>query len=106
MIQKGIRFFCVICLAFSAAFLATDAIRISVADAGLSGTPQSATQAPYWLGVYQGKVAAFQAGQEEPIEVFDLYLSSLPEINQQELLRGLPAQNKRELQAFIEDYTS
>ncbi|HIT54158.1 MAG TPA: hypothetical protein IAD07_09500 [Candidatus Fimivicinus intestinavium] len=106
MIQKGIRFFCVICLVFSAAFLTTDAIRASVADAGLSGNSQATAQAPYWLGIHQGKVASFQAGHAEPLEVFDIYLSSLPKVNQQELLRGIPAQNRRELQRLIEDYTS
>ena len=40
------------------------------------------------------------------MEVFDVYLDSLPTVNQQELLHGIPAQTIQELQRLIEDYTS
>ena len=40
------------------------------------------------------------------MEVFEVYLDSLPAVNRQELLRGIPAQSLQELQRLIEDYTS
>ena len=107
MIRKGLRLFCVVCLIFSAAVLTTDAIRTSSAGAETeAASTHDRAQAPYMLGAYQGKVASFRAGSEEPLEVFGVYLDSLPAVNQQELLRGIPAQSVEELQRLIEDYTS
>lgn len=107
MIRKGLRLFCILCLIFSAAVLTTDAVRSSVAGAETeTASAQSRSQAPYMLGAYQRKIASFQTGRAEPMEVFDIYLDSLPVVNQQELLRGIPAQSKEELQRLIEDYTS
>lgn len=107
MIRKGLRLFCMVCLIFSAAVLTTDAIRTSVAGAETEAvSTQERSQAPYMLGAYQGKVASYRMGNDEPAEVFDVYLDSLPAINQQELLRGIPAQSVEELQRLIEDYTS
>lgn len=107
MIRKGIRIFCAVCLIFSVAVLTTDAVRTTMAEAETEpANSQESVQAPYMLGEYQGKVASYQAGNAEPLEVFDVYLENLPKINQQELLRGIPAQSLSELQRLIEDYTS
>lgn len=107
MIRKGIRILCAICLIFSAVVLTTDAIRTSVTGTETStSSMQETVRAPYMLGEYQGKVASYHTGNSEPLEVFDIYLDSLPTVNQQELLRGIPAQSLQELQRLIEDYTS
>lgn len=107
MMRKGIRILCAVCLIFSAAILTTDAIRTSVTGAETNVSPtQQAEQAPYMLGEYQGRIASYRTGSTEPMEVFDIYLDSLPTVNQQELLHGIPAQTIQELQRLIEDYTS
>ena len=107
MMRKGIRILCAVCLIFSAAFLTTDAIRTSVTGAETNVSPtQQPEQAAYMLGEYQGRIASYRTGSTEPMEVFDVYLDSLPTVNQQELLHGIPAQTIQELQRLIEDYTS
>lgn len=107
MIRKGIRIFCAVCLIFSVVILTTDAVRTSVTGVETeAASTQEAAQAPYTLGVYQGKIASFHTGSDEPMEVFEVYLDSLPAVNRQELLRGIPAQSLQELQRLIEDYTS
>ena len=107
MMRKGIRILCAVCLIFSAAILTTDAIRTSVTGAETNVSPtQQTEQAPYMLGEYQGRIASYRTGSTEPMEVFDVYLDSLPTVNQQELLHGIRAQTIQELQRLIEDYTS
>ena len=100
MMRKGIRILCAVCLIFSA-------VRTSVTGAETNAAhTQQAEQAPYMLGEYQGKIASYRTGSTEPMEVFDIYLDSLPAVNRQELLHGIPAQTVQELQRLIEDYTS
>lgn len=58
------------------------------------------------LSEYEGKIAVFELGSKEPVEVFDVYLTSLPQNEQNKIKSGLYAENESELQTLIEDYTS
>ncbi len=60
----------------------------------------------YVIGVYQDKIAIFTQGDTVPIEVFDVYVSTLPEADQKELKNGVLVKGKSELRQVIEDYTS
>lgn len=63
-------------------------------------------QTQYRLSVYDGRIAVFVSDETEPIEVFDVFVASLPYDEQIELRNGLFATDKGELQKLIEDYTS
>ncbi len=60
----------------------------------------------YRLSVYDGRIAVFETGETEPVEVFDVFVASLPYNEQIELRNGLTATGRSELQKLIEDYTS
>ena len=60
----------------------------------------------YVIGVYQEKIAVYSQGDSVPIEVYDVYLSTLPESDIEILKEGLVVKGKKELRRLIEDYTS
>lgn len=55
---------------------------------------------------FDGRIAVFDLKSDEMIEVFDVYLSSLPYDEQNEIKNGIFAENRQELQRIIEDFTS
>lgn len=69
-------------------------------------TENNNTKSEYRLSVYDGRIAVFETDETEPIEVFDVFVSSLPYDEQIELRNGLTATDRNELQKLIEDYTS
>lgn len=60
----------------------------------------------YILKEYNGKIATFRSGSKTPIEVFDVYVSTLPKSEINVLKKGLHAKDDQELQELIEAYTS
>ncbi len=64
------------------------------------------TETQYRLSVYDGRIAVFETDETEPIEVFDVFVASLPYDEQIELRNGLTATDRNELQKLIEDFTS
>ncbi len=60
----------------------------------------------YYLGEYDGKLAAFTTESDEPLQVFDVYLSSLPEDDIEKIREGVYAKDEQDLQRLIEDFTS
>lgn len=70
------------------------------------GGNDSSAPGGYILSAYDGRIAVFEDRSSKPIEVFDVYISSLPYSEQNELINGIRASDKSELQRLIEDYTS
>lgn len=60
----------------------------------------------YLIKEYDGKIATFKPKSDTPIEVFDVYTSTLPESEITQLKKGIYAKDKKELQQLIEAYTS
>lgn len=58
------------------------------------------------LGVWEGKLALFTEGRDNPDEVYDVYIQTLPEEEQERLRKGIVIQNEEELAGWLEDYTS
>ena len=58
------------------------------------------------LGSWKGYVALFEKGQSEPRQIFPCPVASLPEEDQQALLKMIPIRNERDLQQALEDYLS
>lgn len=70
-----------------------------------SGTVTTVS-ALYTLSEYDGKVALYRRGCETPIEIFDVYLSTLPDEARSQLAVGITASSDEEAEKLIEDYTS
>ena len=60
----------------------------------------------YIISVYDGKIAVFTQSDKLPIEVYDVYVSTLPEKDQKALQKGIKVEGKIKLKYLIEDYTS
>lgn len=60
----------------------------------------------YTFSQYQGKLALYQRGYAMPVEIYDVYLDSLPEEDRLQITQGISADSDAEIQKIIEDYTS
>ncbi len=60
----------------------------------------------YYLAEYDKKIAAFEQGQEKPIYISDVYVSTLPKADIALMKKGIPADSEKELKRLIEDYCS
>ena len=60
----------------------------------------------YTVKDYEGKIAIFRNEDTQPFIVYDSYISSLPQADQEKLKNGIIITNTDDLQRAIEDYTS
>ncbi len=60
----------------------------------------------YLLKDHQGKLAVYFYGEVQPREVFEVYISTLPEYDQKQLGEGVPVKDYEELLIRLEDYSS
>lgn len=69
--------------------------------------PETTSPSPlYTLSQYDGKLALFKRGYSMPVEIYEVYLSSLPQAEQSKIKSGISAQTDEEILKIIEDYTS
>ena len=68
--------------------------------------PFNGTQEPaYVIGDWQGQVAVFEGRQAYPMQVFDVYVGTLPATQRQQVLDGVPVHDGEQLWQVLEDYT-
>ena len=60
----------------------------------------------FLLGNYKGYLALWKEDRTDPIQIFPLQVSSLPEQDQATLERGIPARSETELSSLLEDFLS
>ncbi len=60
----------------------------------------------YYLREYDGRLAVFQSGNEEPLHVFNVSIATMSEYDQTELREGIFAESLNDLRSLVEDYTS
>lgn len=78
-----------------------------VAERASSIAVERKAQKPrYRLASYQGKLAVFIIGKNQPELVFDRYLHYLPDVDREKLEQGIEVADYSELMRLIEDYTS
>ena len=58
------------------------------------------------LGSWEGYVALFEKGKDEPRQIFPCPVTSLPLLDQQALEDGIIIRNNTQLQQLLEDYLS
>ena len=59
----------------------------------------------YVLRDYNGRIAVFVYGEDEPQEVFDVFTSSLPRGEAERVYKGITVEGDEALQKLIEDFT-
>lgn len=64
------------------------------------------TEKYYIVKDFYGKIAVFESGGSEPIEITDALTSYLPEYDRQQLKNGVRADSEKELKRLLEDYCS
>lgn len=100
-IKKTITFFVMCFFVLSVLF-----IRINK-DIEIRETEATSSQyIQYTIKEYNGKIAVFENNNTFPENVYDTYISVLPESDQERLKNGITVNDKTELQRIIEDYTS
>ena len=68
--------------------------------------PFMTTEEPqYVIGNWQGQVAVFEGKQRYPMQVFDVYLNTLPAEERQQVLDGIPVTDGKRLWQVLENYT-
>ncbi|MBE6804466.1 MAG: hypothetical protein E7528_06175 [Ruminococcaceae bacterium] len=60
----------------------------------------------YTLSEYKGKIAVFRNQETVPTDIYDVYVSTLPQHDRTLLEKGIRIETPEELQRLIEDYTS
>ena len=60
----------------------------------------------FLLGNYKGYLALWKEDRTDPVQIFPLQVSSLPEQDQDALERGIPARSETELSSLLEDFLS
>ena len=63
-------------------------------------------QYPYLLRTHEGKLALFTEDLVKPDMIFDVYVRTLPDYDQQQLERGVRVEDFEKLNMLIEDYIS
>lgn len=81
-----------VCIGFSA-FGIQKAVRSEQADGYV-----------YWIKEYNGKVAVFENNAQQPQEILDCPLDSLPNEEIKRIQNGIPVSSPEELQQWIEAY--
>lgn len=59
----------------------------------------------YTIGEWEGRVAVFEGAQTQPMQVYDVAVSTLPEELRRQIARGVPAESEAQLSVLLEDYT-
>ena len=67
---------------------------------------QSAPQAAYTLGEWEGRLAVYRDGEEEPEQVLEVYLNLLPPADAAALREGIPVADEEERARRLEDFAS
>ena len=60
----------------------------------------------YTLSEYKGRIALYKQGYAMPVEIYEVYTSSLPQEEQQKVKDGIDAYTDSEILKIIEAYTS
>ncbi|MBR5485083.1 MAG: hypothetical protein IKV41_01060 [Oscillospiraceae bacterium] len=76
------------------------------ADRQVTDTPKEAEKYEYIIAEYEGKLAVFLPNRVTPKKVFDIYVSTLPQKDREDLAKGVGAADYTQLLSLLEDYSS
>lgn len=81
-------------------------LQTSFQSAPVEAKASSSETEQYIIGVYEEKIAVFAQGDSIPIDVYNVYVNTLPEADRTALRNGIEVSGKARLRELIEDYTS
>lgn len=98
----------IICWIFIVAVMVSSAFFIGYSVNGTRETSQSTevVEEVMSLSDFNGHVALFKNNKENPDEVYDIYLSTLPLLDQKRLKAGIPLADNAELKMYLDDFDS
>ena len=67
-------------------------------------SPSLEQDGPYRVGIYQGKIGVFEAGEAEPFLTADVEVYLLPEEDVALLRQGIVAEDLATVKSILEDY--
>ena len=71
-----------------------------------AGDRRSVAAYRYYLREYEGKIGVFRMNETTPYRVLDVYVSTLPSVDQLELRQGVYILDEAKLRVILEDYES
>lgn len=83
-------------------FISVNSKSVSRAKAELTQTKA----AKYTLSEYDGKIALYKQGSAMPVEIYDIYIDSLPQEEREKVKSGISADTDAQIIKLIEAYTS
>lgn len=93
------------------AALCAAALAVSIvwmAGPALSGNPAGSEApgqtAPYLLRDEGGRIALFRPGEQEPVQVYEIYTHLLPQEDVLSLQKGIPVESEEALMRLLEDF--
>ena len=86
-------------------FISSTALESS-SNPTFNDSSSSHSERSYILKAYEGKLAVFQSGADNPYRITDVRISSLPVMDQQALQEGIEAKNEKELSQLLNDFCS
>ncbi len=69
-------------------------------------SPTVAAETERYLGIWEGKLALFEANDLSPVQVYDIWIAALPAAEQQRLAEGVAVRDEAALSALLTDYGS
>ncbi|HIU36438.1 MAG TPA: hypothetical protein IAC53_07540 [Candidatus Fimenecus excrementigallinarum] len=82
------------------------ALRAGDGTAPLATEVQKAAAPKYIFSQFEGRLALYERGSTMPTEIYDVYLRTLPQSEQERVTAGIPAETDEEILKIIEAYTS
>lgn len=78
----------------------------TASDTTVTQSTMTGAEPLYLIGSWEDKLAVFAPPDPSPQQVYDVYLSTLPEEEQQRLKDGIAVYDEATLASLLEDYTS
>lgn len=75
-------------------------------QATASANDTTTEQESLLLKDYHGQVALFIPPSNTPETIYDIYSQTLPKLDQQRLLEGIPLKDEQELKLYLNDFDS
>ncbi len=96
-----------VCVGVIALMIMIVSIYVSSVSVSYAKKPSSSQQQlEYVLKEYYGRIAVFRTGETNPSAVYDVYTSTLPDMDRDALAQGIMVVSREELDRLIEDFTS
>lgn len=60
----------------------------------------------YIISEFEGRIALYKSGEKEPLEVYPVFASSLPDSDYARIKKGICVESNDELHSLLDDYLS